>query len=383
MKWIDEEIESLKQFNQHRNLRVRQSPHVGGMVQLDGKQYLDFSSNDYLALSSDTRLVDAVRHAAGQVGWGSGASPLISGFGVLQQQLQEQVSFWKNCESALLFSTGFAANLGVISALADRESIIFSDELNHASIIDGCRLSGAKTVIYRHCDIDHLSELLVQHGSIERKFIVSDSLFSMDGDIAPLEKLVQLKQKNGAMLIIDEAHAAGVFGDRGSGLCEQKSVEKEVDVRVGTLSKAIGSIGGIAATSKSIFDWLVNRARSYIFSTAQPEAISAAAIAAIEIIRNDATPRVRLLESANRLREQCKAANLETGNSTSQIVPVMLGESKRALAVSNFLLERGIFVPPIRPPAVPEGQARLRITLTAAHRAEHLEQLIDTLRRAV
>ena len=380
MNWIEQELNRLEAIGQRRRLRLRQSPHVGGMIQLDGKQYLDFSSNDYLGLSSDSRLVEAVRHAAGQVGWGSGASPLISGFAVLQQRLQQMIASWKKCEAAVLFPTGFATNLGVITALADKSTTIFSDELNHASIIDGCRLSGANVIIYRHSDVDHLSEQLNVYQTSDRKLIVTDSLFSMDGDIAPLEQLVKLKQQHGAMLVVDEAHAAGVFGDRGSGLCEQCGVEKFVDVRIGTLSKAIGSIGGFAAASQSVCDWLINRSRSYIFSTAQPEAISAAAIRAIEIILNEPTKREKLLTTAKCFRDKCREIGFDTGESCSQIVPVMLGESKHALEVSSGLLEQGIFAPAVRPPAVPAGQSRLRITLTALHTDEQLERLVNALR---
>lgn len=383
MKWISDELQQLEHNDQLRKLRVRQSPHVGGMVQLDGKRYLDFSSNDYLALSSDSRLVDAVRQAAGHVGWGSGASPLISGFGVLQQTLQQTISNWKDVEASLLFPSGFATNVGVITALADKDSVIFSDQLNHASIIDGCRLSGAKVVVYRHADMDHLAGELDRNQSFERKLIVTDSLFSMDGDIAPLKELVELKQKHDAMLIVDEAHAAGIFGQRGSGLCEHFEVEDQVDVRVGTLSKAVGSVGGFVASSQLIYDWLINRARSYIFSTAQPEAISAAAIEAINIIRDDEAPRIKLLDTSHWFRKQCHDLGLETGDSNSQIIPVILGTSNRALDVCQRLLELGIFAPAIRPPAVPQDQSRLRITITSAHSRDQIEQLLDALKRTV
>jgi 8-amino-7-oxononanoate synthase len=379
MQWISENLNQLEQADQLRRLRVRQSPHVAGMIQLDGQQLIDFSSNDYLSLSSDSRLVESVRHAAGQVGWGAGASPLISGFSVLQQKLQNEIAHWKRTEAALLFPSGFAANLGVITALARPRTTIFSDEKNHASIIDGCRLSGADIVIYRHCDATDLADRLAEHPESQHRIIVTDSLFSMDGDIAPLKEIVELKHQYKAMLIVDEAHATGVFGSRGSGLCEREGVEKDVDVRVGTLSKAVGSIGGFAACSNLIYNWLINYARSYIFSTAQPEAISAAAMTAIKIIQQCETPRNELLLKAERFRNECSQMGYDVGNSQSQIVPIIVGQSKVALELSRHLQSCGIFAPAVRHPAVEMNQSRLRVTINAAHTDEQMKNLVDSL----
>ena len=380
---FQQELDSIRDAGLYRSLRQRESPHVGGLVQLNNQQFVGFGSNDYLGLSSDSRLVDAVKQTAGHVGCGAGSSPLISGRGAIHAQLERELAAFEQSEAALLFTTGFAANCGTIGALASKESVIFSDEKNHASIIDGCRLSGARIEVYRHNDIEHLKSLLTNAGSAngngQRKLIVTDSLFSMDGDFAPLDQLARLAADHDAILMVDEAHATGVFGQSGSGLCEHFDVHREVPVRIGTLSKALGSFGGFVSGSRSLVELVLNRARPYIFSTAAPEAIAGGSLAALEIVRSEPERRTRLLEMAGGLRASLISLGFDVGNSSSQIIPVVLQENDAVIKASEQLQEEGFFVPAIRPPSVPEGNAMLRISLTADHSTEQIDRLLTTM----
>ena len=377
--WIGDHLDKLEQDGLLRRLQTRESPPVSGMVQLDGQSLVNFGSNDYLGLAADERLVDAVKHYSGQLGWGSGASSLISGRGTLHRRLEQELADFYQAEAALLFPTGFAANLGVVTSLVGRGDHVFSDQLNHASIIDGCRLSGATIGVYRHNDMDHLSELLESSPASGRRLIVTDALFSMDGDLAPLQPLARLADQYQAMLVVDEAHATGVLGADGRGACRLADIESQVDLRVGTLSKAFGSMGGYIAGSRPMIEWIYNHSRSYMFSTAQPEAISAASLAALEVIRCEPERRKRLLTRAGQLRERVQELGLEVGHSIAQIVPIVLGENRRAVSASRQLRDLGLFVPAIRPPAVPNRLARLRISLSSEHTEEQLEQLCESL----
>ena len=380
--WVDEELRRLESAQLRRLLRVRESPHVGGMVQLDGRQLIDFGSNDYLGLAADQRLIDAVRHATGEVGWGSAASPLVSGYGVLHRRLEQELAALEKCEAAVLFPTGFAANVAAVTTMAGPDDLILSDELNHASIIDGCRLSRARIAIYRHADAGHAAELIAarrRENSPRRILIVSDSLFSMDGDFAPLRELADLADETGAMLLVDEAHATGVWGERGSGVCEQLGVEQRIAVRIGTLSKGLGSLGGFAVGPQSVIEWIRNAGRSWIFSTAQPEAVAAASLAAIEVVRSEPQRRVELHARASWLREELRGQGWDLCGSTSQIIPLRIGAAGRAVELAAKLMEAGFFVPAIRPPAVPEGGSRLRLSLRWSHTVEQLQRLVDTL----
>ena len=295
LNWIDDVLDKLEKDHLLRSLTIRESPHVAGKVQIGGKQLIDFGSNDYLGLSAEQKLVDAVKSNSGYVGWGSGASPLIHGRGTLHARLEQELARFENCESALTFTSGFAANVGAISSLVDSEDVIFSDQLNHASIIDGCRLSGADIQVYRHADANHLSELITQsEKQYRRRLIVTDGLFSMDGDLAPLPDLVDLAQEHEAMLLVDEAHATGVFGANGRGVSEHFGVHEKVDVIVGTLSKSLGCHGGFVAGTESLIRWLINRARSYIFSTAVPDATCMAAVTSMHLVSQMKPERQRV-----------------------------------------------------------------------------------------
>lgn len=379
LAWIGEELNALEAIDQKRTLAIRESPHVGGQVQFNGSQLIDFGSNDYLGLSANARLVDAVKMHVGYAGWGAGASPLISGRGTLHVRLEKELAEFKGSESAMLFPTGYAANVGTITAMVGNEDVIFSDSKNHASIIDGCRLSKAKTAIYRHSDIDHLGSLISESKGFRRRLIVTDALFSMDGDLAKLPQLVEIARSNDAMLMIDEAHSTGVFGKNGRGVAEHFGLTHEIDITVGTLSKALGSHGGFVAGSQMLKDWLANSARSYIFSTACPDASCMATVAALEVIQQEPHRGAELLRASESFRNRVVALGFDVGASESQIIPLIFGENKKVVEMQKKLLKAGFFVPAIRPPAIQAGESMLRISLNAMHTEEMIEKFLATL----
>jgi 8-amino-7-oxononanoate synthase len=354
----------------------------GVRVRIDGRELINFSSNDYLNYASDPRLAQAASGAARRHGTGAGASPLVSGLTTPLRQLERDLAVWEGTESALVFSSGYTANLAVISSLAGPEDAVFSDQLNHASLIDGCRLSRAGVHVYQHADMDHLDKLLKQHQA-RRRLIVSDSVFSMDGDIAPLAELLTLAERHDALLILDEAHATGVLGQYGRGVSEQIMIDGRLDptrlIKVGTLSKALGSQGGFVCGSQRLRTWLVNRARPYIFSTALAPPVAAAARCAVALVRQEAERRNHLLAMADWLRTQLRNHGYSVGGSCCQIVPLIIGSARDAVELSRQLQERGFLVPAIRPPSVPDGTARLRISLTAGLSQEDLIRLVSVL----
>lgn len=380
LAWIAPELAALEQQGLRRRLTTRTGEQACRIV-LDGRALVNFSSNDYLALASDPRLAQAVARAAGQEGWGSGASALITGHSQIHEQLERRLAEFEGTEAALVFSSGFAANSGTIAALVGAGDVVFTDRKNHASLLDGCRLSRADVRAYPHGDWERLEHLLSAAGKYRRRLIATDSLFSMDGDLAPLGELVALAERYEAMLMIDEAHATGVFGQRGRGLAEHLGVEPRIPVRVGTLSKAFGSIGGFVAGSRTLIEWLVNRARPYVFSTAPPAAMAAAALAALEIVRDEPNRRIELLARAAALRQTLTTQGWNLGRSASQIIPLVVGEPERAVRLSTALRERGFLVPAIRPPTVPEGEACLRLSLSWGHTPEMIGGLVETLRQ--
>ncbi|NLF09808.1 MAG: 8-amino-7-oxononanoate synthase [Pirellulaceae bacterium] len=378
LSWIDDELESLER----QHLRRRPVTHDGrqsARLSIAGRELLNFGSNDYLGLAGDERLSRAVGEADARYGWGSGASPLVTGRTDLHRRLESRLAEFEGSEAALLFSSGFAANIGAIAALVGQGDAVFCDRKNHASIWDGCRLSRADVRVYPHNDCRRLSELLEASSRYRRRLIVTDGLFSMDGDLAPLPELAVLAERHGAMLLVDEAHATGVFGPGGRGAAEHLGVEDRVHVRVGTLSKALGCSGGFVSGSRSLIEWLVNRARSYVFSTAGPAAASAAALTALDIVADEPGRRVSLLDRAETLRRELGERGWNTGPSAGQIVPIVVGDPQRATALAAKMMERGLFVPAIRPPTVPEGEAMLRVSLTAAHTEEMIASLLQAL----
>jgi 8-amino-7-oxononanoate synthase len=378
LDWLDEKLAVLDAACLRRRLLTRQGPQRADRLLLEGRQLVNFGSNDYLGLAAEV-LTDGVIGTLRTAGWGSGASPLVTGRGTLHAELEAALARFEETEAALLFPSGFAANVGTITALVGRRDVVFGDAKNHASLIDGCRLSGADFQVYPHRDVDHLADALCRAGGFRRRLLVTDSLFSMDGDFAPLVELADLAERFGAMLMVDEAHATGVFGQFGRGVSEHLGVEGGVHVRVGTLSKALGSIGGFVAGPIRLIDWLTNRARTYVFSTAPPEAVAAVGLQGLKIVQQEPHRRRILLERARWLRDRLGEDGWSTGDSASQIIPVRIGDRQKTMALAVTLRERGFFVPGIRPPSVPQGQSLLRISLSYLHTDEMIRGLADAL----
>ena len=378
LAWIDDELSLLDDRRLLRHRTARDGPQAAELL-IDGRKILNFTSNDYLGLATDHRVIEAAKQCMQEEAWGSGASPLVTGYAASHRQLESELAEFEGTAAALLFSSGFAANVGAITTLVGRGDVIFSDERNHASIIDGCRLSGARVQIYPHRDADYLEKMIQQAAGFRRRLIVTDSLFSMDGDLARLVEVVNLAERYGAMLMVDEAHATGVFGEKGRGLAEHFGVEDRVQIRVGTLSKALGCAGGFVVGSQRLIDWLVNRARVYIFSTAQPAASAAAAQASLGIVRDEPQRRTRLLIKSGQVRRQLQQQGWNVGESESQIIPIIVGNPKETMELAGKLREKDLWVPGIRPPSVPEGRSLLRISLSYAHTDEMIESLLQTL----
>ncbi|MGH2974628.1 MAG: 8-amino-7-oxononanoate synthase [Solirubrobacterales bacterium] len=368
---VAEQLSGLRHRGLHRRLRLISGPQ-GPRVTLDGEQVLLLCSNDYLGLANHPRVRGAAADAAMRWGAGAGASRLISGNMQPHARLESRLAAFKGYESALLFGSGYLANTGTIAALAGRGEVVFSDELNHASIIDGCRLARAETFVYRHADAEHLAWGLRQAAG-RGSLIVSDGVFSMDGDVAPLEQLAQLARQHSCRLMIDEAHATGALGPGGRGSVAAAGLSGEVDVVVGTLGKALGSYGAYVCTDRELSEYLLNVARPFVFSTAPAPPAIAASLAALELVESQPQRVERLAENAATLRGALAAERLGTGVANTQIVPVEVGDADCATELSERLLERGVFVQGIRPPTVPEGSSRLRFTVMSTHRGEELE----------
>ncbi|GAB4138490.1 MAG: 8-amino-7-oxononanoate synthase [Planctomycetaceae bacterium] len=380
MDWLGEESRRIQQEGLWR-ARNAVTPLSGGRCRRNGKTLVDFSTNDYLNLAGDERVIEAARTALADVGCGSRASALVSGRTEWHAQLEERLAQFEGQESAILFPTGYAANVGTISTLIGSDDIIFCDRLNHASLLDGCRQSGAKLRVYRHNELKKLEDQLANSsGKFRRCWIITDGVFSMEGDIAPLELLCDLAKQFDAHVLVDEAHGTGVFGKKGRGVAEFLNVENDIAVRTGTLSKAIGCLGGFVAGPRELTDFLWNTARPQMFSTALPPPICAAATAALDVIAADPERRTRLHVVSAYLREQLQTRGLQIPNGcASPIVPVIIGDPKRTVAVGQLLEERGFLVAAIRPPTVPQNSSRLRISITAAHTEEQIDQLTDAL----
>lgn len=340
------------------------------------REVLNLSSNDYLGLASHPTVTGAATNTLERYGCGASASRLISGTLDLHAELETELAAFKRTEAALVFGSGYHANLGVIPAVVGPADTVFSDELNHASIIDGCRLSRARVRVYRHLDMGHLGELLSATPPAGQRLIVTDSVFSMDGDVAPLGDIVTLAHRYRAWMMVDEAHATGVFGPSGAGVVEERGLEGQIEIQMGTLSKALGSFGAYVAGSRVLVEWLINRARSFIFSTALPPSMLAAARAALAIVKDEPERRQRLWNNAERLIEGLSRLGYRVGDTASPIVPVLIGDEDRTMALSAALLERGVFAQGIRPPTVPPGTARLRVTPMATHTDADLERAL-------
>ena len=375
--------EQLDTKVQNHNLRTLKeySPIDAVRVKQDDKEYLMMASNNYLGLTFDSRVIEGAVKGAQQYGTGSGGSRLVSGTFPLFTELENELAKFKNTEKALVFNTGYMANVGTISAIADKNTIIFSDALNHASIIDGCRLSRGAVKAYSHCDVDELKYLLKQVDRNARKLIVTDGVFSMDGDIAPLDKLYELSRDYNALLMVDDAHATGTIGN-GHGTAAYFGLEKEVDIQLGTLSKSLGSVGGYVAANSTIIDYLVNTSRSFIFSTALSPADIGAALAALDVLETDTSVLGRLQENVNYMSDQLTSMGIDSTNETP-IFPILIGSNEDTLAVSDYLYEAGIIGTAIRPPTVPIGESRIRLTVTAVHTKEQIDYVCRSLYNAM
>jgi glycine C-acetyltransferase len=383
LKTFREELELLKDQGLYRRtclVRGSQQARVG----LEGREVLLFCSNNYLGLADHPLLKEAVVRAVEKYGVSSGASRLVSGTMELHEALEKRIAEFKGTEAALVFNSGYAANTGIIPALTGKGDVIFSDRLNHASILDGCLLSRAKLVRYPHKDIRILRRLLAENETAGRRLIVTDGVFSMDGDLAPLPELVALKKESDALLMVDDAHGTGVLGPGGRGTAEHFGLLSEIDIHMGTLGKALGSFGAYAAASRDIIEYLVNRARSFIFSTSLPPSVLAASIAAFDLVDSPEglSLREKLAENVGFFRSALQTAGFDTMGSETQIVPVFVGEPEPVMEFSRLLLDKGIYVQGIRPPTVPTGSCRLRCTLMAVHVRPDLEQAVEAVIRA-
>jgi 8-amino-7-oxononanoate synthase len=377
LAWIDEGMAELHEQGLYRLLHTHEGPQQV-VLHLAGHELVNFGSNDYLGLADDPRLKAAIARSAARDGCGAGSSPLVTGHSTAHRQLESALAAFESAEAALVFSSGFAANVGTIASLVEREDAIFADEHNHASMIDGCRLSRARIHVYPHGDWQILESML-ESSHARRRLIATESIFSMHGDRAPLVELTGLAQRHQCMLLVDEAHATGVLGAHGRGLCEELGVEQGVHVRIGTLSKALGGAGGFVVGSRQVVDWLLNRARTYIFSTGLPPALCAAGMAALHIVQTEPERRTRLLQSAESLRTRLRERGWSVGASSSQIVPLLIGDAHNALRLAQQLRREGVLVPAMRPPSVPGGNSLLRISLSTSHTPEMLARLVQAL----
>jgi 8-amino-7-oxononanoate synthase len=381
MSDLEAVLDDLRERGLHRRLRSVSGPQ-GARVLLDGKPVLLLCSNNYLGLADHPRVRDAAADAAMRWGVGAGASRLVSGNMTCHRRLEEQLALFKGYETALLFGSGYLANSGVIAALAREGDVVFSDALNHASIVDGCRLARADTFVYDHCDLDHLEWGLEEAGG-RGALIVTDSVFSMDGDIAPLPEIVELAERHDARVMVDEAHATGCLGPGGRGAVADAGLEDEIDVLVGTLGKALGSYGAYVCCDRDMADFLVNRARTLIFSTALPPPAVAGAMAALELLVEQPERVRKLQRNARVLREALVDERVRAAESETQIVPLVVGEASEAMDACERALERGVFAQAIRPPTVPEGTSRLRLAVMASHTEAELRRAAGVLAGAL
>ncbi|MBI5826820.1 MAG: 8-amino-7-oxononanoate synthase [Deltaproteobacteria bacterium] len=373
-----EELSRLTKAGLRRSLRLVEGPQ-GPRATIDGKEAILLCSNDYLGLANHPLVKQAAIEAIDAWGVGAGASRLISGNMTAHARLEESIRRFKGTEAALIFNSGYHANVGCITAICSRDSEVFSDRLNHASIVDACLLSRAAFRRYPHRDVDSLERLL-KKSRAKRKLVATDGIFSMDGDIAPIREIAGLLDRYDAMLLIDDAHSTGVLGDRGRGTLEHLGVSHPSIIQMGTLGKAVGAFGAFIAGSVELIDILKSKSRPFIYTTALPPSICAASIKALEIIEQEPGLRMRLWENTAFFREGLLKASLDTLGSQTQIIPIAVGQAQRAMELSSRLLEKGVFIQGIRPPTVPEGTSRLRVSVTAAHSREDLTSALSAIR---
>ncbi|MFW5940384.1 MAG: glycine C-acetyltransferase [Chloroflexota bacterium] len=375
-QWIAEEIEQLKDAGLYTHIRTIESP-MDAWVTINGQRLLNFCANNYLGLANHPRMRQAAKEAIDQYGIGPGAVRTIAGTMSLHTALEERLAAFKRAEACITFQSGFNANLGAIPALVGRGDVIFSDELNHASIIDGCRLSRAKVVRYDHNDVDDLRRKVAETTEYNRRLIITDGVFSMDGDIAPLDKIADVAEEEGILLMVDDAHGEGVLGEGGRGIVDHFGLHGRVDIEVGTMSKAFGVVGGMVAGKRIIVEWLRQRGRPFLFSSAMTVPDVAACLEAVDILEESTDLVDKLWSNAQLFRRGMDEMGFDTGHSETPIVPVMLGEAPLAQEFSRRLFDSGVFAMAIGYPTVPQGKARIRVMNSAAHSPSDIEQALE------
>jgi 8-amino-7-oxononanoate synthase len=373
----------LKYLEEHSLLRAKKTVEQldGTNAVIDGKRCTLFCANDYLGLSGHPAVKAAAVSAIDEFGFGSGSAPLISGNSIYHKKLAGDIADYKASETSLLFGSGYTANISIIPALAGKGDAIISDSLNHASIIDGCRLSRADVKIYRHCDMDSLAACLEQSKDYKRRLIITEGVFSMDGDIAPLPEIVKLAEEYDATVLVDEAHATGTIGPSGRGSLEHFNIKSDRIIQMGTLGKALGSFGAFAASTNDTIDWLTNSARGFIFSTALPHSACASASAALRVIIEEPDRLDSLRKNSETLRSSLTGMGFKVLGGGTPIVPVMTGGAEETLRLASYLMESGFYAPAIRPPTVPENECRIRLTVSALHKTADIEALMDVFRK--
>lgn len=377
LQWIEEELQGLKDSGLYNQIRTLSSPQ-GAWLVVDGQKVLNFCSNNYLGLANDPRIAEAARNAITKLGVGPAAVRSIAGTMDLHIQLEERLAAFKGVEAAITFQSGFNANTGCIPALVGRGDVIFSDELNHASIIDGSRLSRAQIVRYAHCDVEDLKRALDENRSnFKRALVITDGVFSMDGDVAPLDEIYAVTQGYDVVLMVDDAHGEGVLGNGGRGIVDHYGLHGKVDVEIGTLSKAFGVVGGIVSGDPLIVEWLRQRGRPFLFSSAMTVPDVAACLAAVDILEESTELVDKLWENTRYFKEEMRSLGFDTGESATPITPVMLGEASLAQEFSRELFKAGVFGMSIGFPTVPRGKARIRVMISAAHEREDLDQGLE------
>lgn len=375
MEQIKAALDELNDAHLYRRLRTIDSAQGAG-VRFGEKECILLSSNNYLGLASDERVINAAKEALDKYGFGAGASRLISGTMRPHVMLEEAIADFKGTERAILYNSGYCANIGLLSALAGRKDGVFSDKLNHASIVDGALLCGAKVKRYPHKDADALERLLKDSGGFSRKIIVTDGVFSMDGDVSPLKKIVKLSKKFDALVIVDDAHATGVLGESGKGTLSHLDIDDEDVIQMGTLSKGLGCFGAFVAGKTELIEYLINKSRAFIYTTALPPSCAAAATEAIKIAKEGDDLRTKLFENVTFFRDNLIRLGFDIPNKETHIIPLIIGDEKKALDLSSYLFDNGVFIQAIRPPTVPKGTSRLRITPTASHTRDELEFVV-------
>lgn len=379
--WIQQELDALKEMGLYNRIRTISSAQ-GARLVVDGKQVLNFCSNNYLGLANHPRLVEAARAAVSQYGVGPAAVRTIAGTLDLHLELERRLAAFKGVEAAVTFQSGFTANLATIPALVGREDVIFSDELNHASIIDGSRLAGAKIIRYAHANPQDLQRMITENaGSFRRGLVITDGVFSMDGDIAPLDRIYEVSSANNLMLMVDDAHGEGVMGKGGRGIVDHFHLHGKVDAEIGTLSKAFGVVGGVVTGSAVVIEWLRQRGRPFLFSSAVTAADAAACLAAVDLLEESTELVDRLWENARYFKAAVQQLGFNTGQSVTPITPIMLGEAPLAQQFSRELFEEGLFAMAIGFPTVAKGKARIRVMISAAHSRADLDQGLEIFAR--